>query len=352
MIISRPSVEDERWLQLAGRYPALRDAVVKAGHGGGWKTTTVLARCFGFVLGVIACGMFAGVLTPFGSPWLVGGLLVMVAAEWLVAQRRVFRSGIEEALYFCGSLAALAQILDWTDGSDAFSVALMSTGVLLVGWRLLNPLFTTLAAAGYSLAIGLIGAHFFGSRMNTLTAAGCCVVLAVAALLAGSRQWRRPSHDHMLDGLVIFMPWCAHGWLLSWSGYRSPAMTWVAVALALAFFIINVATGARRRVHAPLIGAMGNLVCAASGISLLLRWPGHWELIVAGGLLLVAAMFLERSLRAGRGGITSRALGEATGLDLAQLAGAAHITPAPGAAPETMQGQGGEFGGGGASGRF
>ena len=33
------------------------------------------------------------------------------------------------------------------------------------------------------------------------------------------------------------------------------------------------------------------------------------------------------------------------GLDLAQLAGAAHITPAPGAAPETMQGQGGEFGG-------
>jgi hypothetical protein len=337
---------------LADRYPALRAAVEKAGYGGGWKTTTVLARCLGFVLGLIACGMFAGVLTPFGSPWLVGGLLVMVAAEWLVAQRRVFRSGIEEALYLCGSMAVAGQILAWVDGSDAFSVGLLATAALLVGWRLLNPLFTTLAAAGFSLSIGLIGAHLFGSRQNTLAAAGFCVALAIAALLAGWRQWRRPSHDHMLDGLVILMPWCAHGWLLSWDGYRSTVITWVAVALASGFFIAHLAVGAGRRVRAPFIAALGNLACAASGLFMLLHWPRHWELIIAGGLLLVAAVLLERNLRAAREGITSRALDEATGLDLAQLAGVAHITPAPEAAPITMQGQGGGFGGGGASGQF
>ena len=38
--------------------------------------------------------LLAGVLSPLPSPLIVGGLLLVVAAEWLVAQRRVFRSGI------------------------------------------------------------------------------------------------------------------------------------------------------------------------------------------------------------------------------------------------------------------
>ena len=353
MIVARPTVAEERWLQLAERYPLLRKTVEAAGHGGGWKTTTALARCLGFVLGIIACGMFAGVLTPFGSPWLVGGLMVMVAAEWLVAQRRVFRSGIEEALYFCGSVAVVGQVLDWMDGnSDALSVALFAIALLLIGWRLLNPLFTTLAAAGFSLSVGLGDAHLFGSRMNTLAAAGFCAGLAIVALIAGSRELRRPSHDGMLDGLVILMPWCAHGWLISYYGYRSDLFNGIAVATALCFFAVNVAVGVKRRRHAPLIGAMGSLACAASGASLLLRWPPHWELTIAGALLLVAAVLLDRTLRGRREGVTSQALDDTAGLDLAQLAAAAHLSPAPGAAPAGMQGQGGEFGGGGASARF
>lgn len=354
MIVARPTVSEERWLLLAGRYPALRVAVEKAGHGGGWKTTTWLARCLGFVLGVIACGMFAGVLVPFGSPWLVGGLLAMVAAEWLVAQRRVFRSGIEEALYFCGAAAVVVQILIWMDGnSEAFSVALFAAALLLIGWRLLNPLFTTVAAALWSLAIALVDRQLFDSRLNTLAAAGFCVVLAVAALIAGGREWRRPAHDRMLDGLVILMPWCANGWLIAYYGYRNDRMNFIALAVALAFFVANLATGVKRRAHAPLIGALGNLACAASAAFLLLDWPRHWELIVAGALLLVAAIFLDRRLRDRREGITSRPVEQPAGLDLAQLAAAAHLSPAPGAAPaEGMQGQGGDFGGGGASGRF
>ncbi len=353
MIIARPTVSEERWLTLAGRYSALRAAAEQTGQGGGWKTTTWLGRVLGFLLGLLGTGMLAGVLFAFPAPLLIGGLLLMAAAEWLVAQRRVFRSGIEEAVYLCGAIAVLAQLLVWSDGnSEALGCALIATAVLLVGWRLLNPLFTTIAVAGYSLAIAFVGGSLFGGRMNTFEAGIACAVFAVVGLVAGGRQWRRPAHDRMLDGLVIVMPWLAHAWFTAY-GWRGDApMAWTALAVALGFLVVNLSVGVKRRQHAPLIGALGNLACVAYALHRLLVWPLHWQLIVSGALLLIAAIAVDRRLRS-RQGITSQAIDEPAGLELAQIAGAAHIAPEPGAAPAAgMQGQGGGFGGGGASGRF
>ena len=39
---------------------------------------------------------------------------------------------------------------------------------------------------------------------------------------------------------------------------------------------------------APLIGALGNLVCAGYVLYRLLPWPLHWQLIMYGGVLLAA----------------------------------------------------------------
>ena len=352
MIIARPTVAEERWLLLADRYRALRAAVEAAGNGGEWKTTTWLGRGLGFLLGFFGTSLLAGALSLFPSPLLVGGLLLVVAAEWLVAKRRVVRSGIEESVYLCGSIAVAVQLLLWSDGNNAaLGVAFVSTAVLLVGWRLMNALFTTLAAAGYSLAIALAGGSFLGSGMNTREAGIACAVVAIIALIAGGLQWRRPSHDQMLDGLVIVLPWLAYGWLVAY-GWGRDASTSLALALAMGFFVVNVAAGVKRRQHAPLIAALGNLVCAGYALHALLHAPLHWELIVAGGLLLVVAILLDRSLRGQEKGITSRKLDEPAGLDLVQLAGAASITPAVGTAPAAVRGQGGDFGGGGASGRF
>ena len=352
MIIARPTVAEERWLLLGDRYRTLRAAVEASGNGGAWKTSTPLGRCLGFLLGLFGTSFLAGALTLFPSPLLVGGLLLVVAAEWLVAKRRVVRSGTEEAVYLCGAIAVAVQLLLWSDGNNAaLGVAFVSTAVLLVGWRLMNFLFTTLAATGYSLAIALAGESLLGSRMNTRAAAVACAVLAIIALIAGGRQWRRPSHDQMLDGLVIVMPWLAYGWLVTY-GWNRSELTWMALALALGFFVVNVIVGVTRRQHPPLIGALGNLVCAGYALHALLRAPLYWELIVLGSVLLVVAVLLDRSLRRRAEGVTSRKLGEPSGLDLLQLAGAAHITPAPVAAPAEVRGQGGDFGGGGASGRF
>lgn len=357
MIIARPTVEEERWLQLAERYPELNASVAAAGQGGRWKSTTWLARLLGFVLGLIAAGMLAGLLTPLGSPWIVGGLILVAVAEWLVAHRRVYRSGFEEALYLCGSVAIVVQVLVWSDGNnEALGVALICAGVAAAGWRLLNPPIITLAAAGFSLSIALIDTRLLDSRMNFVAAAVCSTVVACAALIATGRNWRRPSHDQMLESLVVVMPWCAHGWLLASPG-TGGSRDAAALTLAAGFLVVNGTLGIRRRAHAPLIGALGNLACAGSAAFLLLDWPAHWEMIAAGALLLLAATGVERALRGRTEGLTMRPSAEPAGLDLAQMAGAAHLAahhaPSPAPAPEpAMQGQGGEFGGGGASGRF
>jgi hypothetical protein len=358
MIVARPTAAQERWLLLASRYPALRAVAEKESKGGGWKTTTWLARCLGFVLGLIGAGMFAGILSPFHSPWLIGGVLVMVVAEWLVARRRIFRSGVEEALYLCGALAVVAQILVWDSSGhhEDIDVALLATAVLLVGWRLLNPIFTTLAAAGFSLAIAAGGGHLFDSgRMHEVAAGVFCAALAAIALVLGGRMWRRPSHDHILDGLVILMPWLCYVWLQGHFWYIDPLVrrTLPPLAVACAFFLVLCVVGVRRRQHAPLIGALGSLACIFHGLALVVAWPRHWKMMVAGGGLLAVAVLLDRRLRHARDGITSQALVEPAGQDLVQLAAAAHLKPAsaPHAEP-SVHGQGGSFGGGGASGKF
>lgn len=355
MIIARPTVKEERWFTLALRYRALRTPVEQLGQGGPWKTTTWLARCLGFLLGLLATGMFAGMLAPFPSPWLVGGLVMMAVAEWLVAQRRVIHSGVEEAVYLCGAIAAVAQILVWnrSGGHEEVGVALIAAAVLLVGWRLLNPYITTLAAALFSLAVAMSRGHLFGGGLREMEAGLFCSALAVGALIASGREWQRPSTDRMLNGLVVVMPWLAFVWFAIWSGFSSPLRAQVALALAAGFFVLYAVTGILRRAHAPLIGALGLLVCTAWALRQIVIWPLHWQLIAAGGVLLVAAIVIDRQLRGRSEGITSRQLEESSGLDLLQVAAAAHLAPKPGEAPAPgMQGQGGGFGGGGASGRF
>jgi hypothetical protein len=297
--------------------------------------------------------MLGGILFALPAPLLVGGLVLIVVAEWMVAQRRVYRSGVEEVLYLCGAVGVVAQFLVWSD-SNSFTLwaVLISSAVLLVGWRLLNPVCTTLALGGYSLAIGLFDAQLFSNDWNVRWAGIFCAVVALVALSAGARHWPRPSHDHMCDGLIIVMPWLCYAWLTA-SAWQHRAENYMALVAALFFCGEWLFVGVRRRSHAPLIGAMGSLVCVGYSLHNLLHGVLHWELIVAGGALLAAAILIERRLRGRSAGLTSSALNEPAGLDLVQLAAASHLAPPAGAAPPApVEGQGGSFAGGGASGRF
>ncbi len=235
MIIARPTVAEERWLALAARHAALRAAAERTGHGGNWKTTSALGRVLGFLLGLLATSLLGGTLALFPSPLLIGGLLLVIAAEWLVATRRVYRSGIEEAIYLCGATGIVVQLLLWSHGNNiGLGIALIASAVLLVGWRLLNPIFTTLAMAGYSLAIALSGDNLFRGSDHALAAAIFCGVVAVLALLAGGRIWRRPAHDDMCDGLIVVMPLLCFGWFTAfgWREGRAVALGFAAAGRA------------------------------------------------------------------------------------------------------------------------
>ena len=303
-----------------------------------------------FVLGLIAAAMIGdhcGALGPTGAV-VTAGLVSIAIAEWLILARRHFWSGIEEALELAGLTmlpfewpAMAACMLDWI-ACAAFAVA---------GLRLLNPLFTTLSLLAFVMAIDT--APFASGSV--------CYGIGITALIAGSHRFRRPSHDLMLDFLVVVMPVAGYLWSAPRSSlsvatdyiHAAPS-AWIVPLCPLLYAGIALAIGLSRRAHAPIVAFMLSVACTAYELRGLTGLSLETRLIVWGCVLLVASILLERYLREARVGITSRQLreeGDSAGI--LGMAGTAVLTPhpAPKAAP-SFEGGGGQFSGGGATGRF
>jgi hypothetical protein len=351
MILPNPTPAQERWLVLAARYRALRALAETPERTGGWKTSSWLSRCLFFVLGLVAASMILGSVMLFPARLFIAGCLMLGLAEWMIAQRRVVHSGIEEALHVCGCVTLAVQfVLAFDLEDDALAAAILVVAVSASGARLLNPLFTTVAAAGATVGVALLGHKLFASTLNAAAASLCAAGLAALALVAGARTFQRPSHDRMLDGLVVAMPATAYAWAAMASPAPPPLL---GIGLALGLGLVCVLAGLRRRRHAPLVAALGCALCLVHGLRTLSGLTLTWRLILGGGLALCAAVVLERWLRTGRGGITSRDVGEdLVALELLQVGGAALATPAPAAPPPGDPGAGGGVGGGGARGRY
>jgi hypothetical protein len=252
----------------------------------------------------------------------------------------------------------------WRPVSDAAGLLLVATALALAGWRLLNPLLTTVAAvlASGSLALALARGMFEGVEGAGQT----CFALAFIVLAAGARRFERPSHDRMLDWLVVVMPVVGFFWLslnrtgpLTLQVLRDGALpAFLPLLLVSTFGLAALATGLRRRTHAPLFAALAAVPLLAWELRAVTGLAPHWRLILWGGLGLAVAIGLERALRHARDDLTSRDLGEPdAALELAQLGSAALATPPGGTAgtgpsSPAVEGQGGGFAGGGASGRY
>jgi len=382
MMQGRPTPAQERWLLFAARYAAHRQAQPVVAGAGGWHRVGFLTRCGLFVLGLIAagaaCGLFFVMFTRYTL--IPAGIALWAAAEILIRDRRWFASGMEEVLMIAAfSLLALGVIDTQHAWNSGVTLEWVIAGAwLLAGLRLLNPLFTTLATllGSYALyeSIRRAGLHAPRADDAHVWVAWFCYAMAVVALALGQRSWQRPSHDRMLDWLVVGMPVAAYGyfawqrpWLWkahsplnqteSWPAAGQPS--WLVVIALLGFAIAAIVTALRRRSHAPLFAAMGCGMCLAYELRHLTGMPLHARLIVWGGLLLLVSYTLERYLRTSRAGITSRQLADREDvLNAAEIAGSAVIAPAgrasvaaPAAQP-AVQGQGGQFGGGGASGGY
>jgi hypothetical protein len=283
----------------------------------------------------------------------------------------LFASGIEEGLTVAGFLmiglwAAIEVVEGFGRGEGRLQVLVVIVAAGAAGLRRLNPVVTTCAAVALAVWAGMTGpAHALedaiGANVTSL-ALGCAC--SAAALILGAREFRRPSHDRILDWLVAVPPvavyaldakWRVLGELQLPSGSHATRVAMVALLLALAVALL--ATGLRRRRHAPLWGFLGCV--AALTVESRASIPVAMEtwLIASGLLALGAGLALDRYLRTPRNGLTSASLTKGEGpLDLLQVAGTALLahraTPEVPPAEPGFEGGGGQFGGGGASGRY
>ena len=366
----RPSPAEERWLAVATE---LGDAVPReplTGRSGGWRSTGLLARSALFVLGIVAAGLVLGLLRRGDElTLLVAGLIATLAAEWLTVAKRLHASGIEEGLGVAGYLLVGAWIATLLEPRLGFASASLATLVLVVaggaaGLRRLNPFVTTCAAIallswiGSTVAARAIDAAIGGGL--TVLLLGCAA--AASALAFGAREFRRPSHDRMLDWLVATLPVSAYAQYACGTAF-DPTQVAVdngggrlaAMLLLLALGTAMLWTGLQRRRHAPLWGFLGCLAGLAVEVRGVLAT--ETRLILCGLVALAAGVTLERYLRQPRNGVTSASLTQREGpLDLLQIAGAALLAKRAGPeappAESTFEGGGGKFGGGGASGSY
>ena len=368
----RPSPDEERWLEVESRLGSAVARAVVTERTGGWRSTGPLARIALFLLGLVAAALLLGVLGFRNeTTLLVAGLIATLAAEWLTVTKRLHASGVEEGLCVAGALMIGAWITTVIAPRSGFTGGSVETLVLTAavgaaGLRLLNPLVTTCAVIAFVYWVGSTETarvldQTIGGGVTTVIV-GCA--LAMFALVLGAREYRRPSHDRMLDWLVATLPVAAYAQPATWNVYEalhvpggSGTGRLATAVLLLALAAALLAAGLRRRRHAPLLGFMGCIACLAIELRGATALATEAWLIVCGLVALVAGVLLDRYLREPRNGITSAALSSREGpLDVLQTVGAAALAQrTAGDSPDThtsVTGGGGRFGGGGASGSF
>jgi hypothetical protein len=330
-----------------------------------------------FVMTLFGFSLFgrheAGMAALFG----VLAALSAFGAEFATTVQRLRGFGVEEGLVAltlgaaAGSIAFALGALDLRDwpalfvGAGAFCV--VATAAL---WRWATPLTGLLAGGALFAALYALP----GARSLWIAAGACSAWLAwrgAGDLRVGPAHRRRCDELFVVATLALYLAvhvsglardgfgWLTHGNGMVgevpelWRGAAWTAMGALPAAL--------VALGLRRRDRLAL--ALGTLLAIATATSAAdaLDLEPVWLVLVAGGAALIgvalaARRAFARSAERTAGGFTDRPLGEATGarsvLEIAAVL--ATLTPAP-RQPEPVsgfEGQGGDFGGGGASGKF
>jgi hypothetical protein len=342
---------------------------------------------FTLVAGIAAWGFGASFLSiglhgSFDSvPHAIWLALLAGGAGWgaalAIGPRRLRGFGVEEGLAALALGFGVAAVVLLVDDANlpgrgtAFVVGLAVASVAAIAarrWGLAGS--GLVATGGLLLALGALPA----ARLGWVVAA---IVLAVSA-----RHWRgderRPvAHRHRaVEVYVVALVtlWlAAHpshvashglsdfgGWFDLFPGFEelATAFGWLVVVALPALLL---ASGVARRDRLELaLGAIGVLAAGATLIDALDLGP-PWAVVLGSGALLAAVTWALRRGLAARpqrtwGGFTDRELlgatTEGSWLELAATLAALSPAPRPVEEPPAFEGEGGEFGGGGASSRF
>jgi hypothetical protein len=253
----------------------------------GWKHNGLLLRIVFTVLAAIAVsaafGFFALLTLPKG---ILTALLAIGAAEWMIAEHRFFRTGLESSFWLCGTFAF---IFGLPSQGKVEALLVFAAAAALSGWRMRNEFFGALAAI---LVVVYVAAKWEHTPILTISIAA---LLAVASAFALGRRWQRPSTDRLFAGLALAMPVAGFLATLFLRDF-GPANLWIALILGITAAIL-LATGIVWRDRVLLISATLSIACAAIELRKLFDYPAEAKLIGAGIAVMAIAVTLERALR-------------------------------------------------------
>lgn len=314
-----PCADDERALALNARLkkPLLQTA---------WRANRPLPHVVFFVLACIGVAALAGFFEIIGLTAALGGVVAIALAELLIVRHRWWRTGVECALWIGGAFAIVVTLGPRTADEWLIACALASA----IAWlRVRYALFAALALALLLFAI----------ERDAIAVAGVVAVIALAAL---ARTWRRPSTEWLFIALLLVAPVVAY--LIERDA---------AIAIYPLFAVVCLVAGLRLRHHAPLLAAAIGLAIVAIEVHERLALATEVQLALGGAVLLGSAWLVARALRDRTRGIvaTKESL---TGADEIFESGAVLMTADR---SETAGDQGrvqgdGRFGGAGATGDY
>jgi hypothetical protein len=293
-----------------------------------WRTHGIFVQAVFFVLTAAAAGAFYGI---FRAEWLVGAA-ALVLAEYLIRQRRWWRTGVEAALWLIGTFAFIAEL---PRRGTVESLLVLAAGFALPGVRLRNPVF--------GCAAGMMVVVYFEQKWDRGTLAAL-----VAGLIASfhlTRTWRRPSTEWLWILFAVGMPVAA---LIA----RDSAWQGLSIVLFSVYAVVVLVLAVQRPHHALFLSALIAMVVPIGDAIDALPLADEGKLALAGGLALLVAWAVGRMLHDRTRGLVATASRFTTFDEAVEMAGAI-AAASPEHPPDTPhEGGGGEFGGAGASGSW
>jgi hypothetical protein len=324
---------------VSGFWPSVAEerAMAFSKRAGSWRTVSMTAAIVFFVLTMIAIGALYGScdLLLFPKGW-VTAIVCIAAAEVLIRRGHLWGTGVESAL--------------WIGGLFAFIFALPSSGkpeailtfvaaAAISGWRVRNALFGALAVVLVTFYLML--------RYWLWSAMLFSVAVAVVALLALVRTWKRPSTEKVWNVLAVVMPVAGLYGGLQATESKSDVRV-VVLFVALAGFTL--AIGIRKRVRGALIAGTVDIVIAGVAAHDFIPFSTETRLILIGAATLAIVGTVARALRGRERGFVLIPTSPARET-LLSVVPAFLPTPSGSSSPQPVSG-GGQFGGAGGSGQF
>lgn len=332
------NVEHERNLHLRARLKGeklLGDAVAAELEVPGYTNGVLLQAVF-FLLtcaALVAAGRMLELLEVSRQGLFIGPA-ALILAEYLIGARRWFHTGVESALWLCGTLALIGELP--SSGTPEANLVI-AAAIGLAGVRVRNPLFGAAAAvfvmiwAEERLDLGVI----------------CALLLGLAACIALLRTWRRPTTEWLWIAMALVMP--IAGRTEADEVWRTATITLYAIYAVVALWL-----ALRRPHHALFLSAMVAGAISGTDLANLLTAPPELRFAFSGAMLLAAVFAITRILRDRTRGFVLTPATLTPYDDTLQTVATLTLQPTHDAPPADLQpaAGGGSFGGAGASGDY